>query len=78
LRGSVTAHLKLAAIGAHPRHRERTNKEDMISSFSRCAELIRNETWNNYSHDRGDTFVDFVSFRELDALERRTSQDEGQ
>jgi hypothetical protein len=49
-----------------------------VSSFPRCAEAITNETWNNYSHDRGDTFVDFVSFRELNALERRTSQDEGQ
>jgi len=36
----VTAHLKLAAIGAHPRHRERAKKEDLISSFPRCAELI--------------------------------------
>jgi len=36
----VTAHLKLAAIGAHPRHRERAKKEDLMSSFPRCAELI--------------------------------------
>jgi hypothetical protein len=74
----VTAHLKLAAIGAHPRRRERINKEGMMSSFPRCAELIRNETWKNYSRHRGRTVVDLVSFRALDTFESRTYQGEVQ
>jgi hypothetical protein len=75
---SVTAHLKLAAIGAHLRDRERINKEDMMSSFPRCAEAIRNETWKNYSRHRGRTVVDLVSFRALDTFKGRTGQGEGQ
>jgi len=62
LGGFVTAHLKLAAIGAHPRHRERINREDMMSSFPRYAEAIRNETWKNYSHNRARALVNLVSF----------------
>jgi len=62
LGGFVTARLKLAAIGAHPRHRERINREDMMSSFPRYAEAIRNETWKNYSRHRSPALVNLVSF----------------
>ena len=49
-----------------------------MSSFLRCAELIRNETWKNYSRHRGRTVVDLVSFRALDTFESRTGQGEVQ
>src|SRR6266853_1279332 len=46
----------------------------MMSSFLRCAELMRNETRKNYSRLRGRAVVDLVSFCILDIFKSRTCQ----
>jgi len=71
----VTAHLNSPRSA---RIRVIVNELIKVSSFPCCAEAITNETWNYYSHHWRSVIVNFISFRERDAFERRTSQNEGE